>query len=160
MFTELSIRDWQTVGASIARKAKSVRAKSVAVALSNEMLDIFGTKESAQGLTEGMVLGAYTFLKHKSADTREKDHVIADAAFLVAAGRLDSVAHGIHLGELVSSAVIFARDLVNEPPSTTTPTHLGTSQIHSKNTPNRLLGIDKEEMRTLVWVDYWHCPRR
>ncbi len=148
---ELSMRDWQTVGASIARKAKSVRAKSIAVALSNEMLDIFGTKESAQGLTEGMVLGAYTFLKHKNRDTQDKDHVIAEAVFLVQAGRLDSVANGIHLGELVSSAVIFTRDLVNEPPSTTTPTHLGNvaRSIAKNNSQIDCLVLDKEEMKKL-----------
>lgn len=148
---ELSMRDWQTVGATIARKAKNVRAKNIAVALSNELLDIFGTKESAQGLTEGIVLGAYTFLKHKSRETQNKDHVITETVFLVHAGRLDSVVHGIKIGEFVSSAVIFARDLVNEPPSTTTPTHLGNvaRSIAKNNSQIDCSVLDKKEMASL-----------
>ena len=38
--------------------------------------------------------------------------------------KLNAVVAGISRGETVSQAVMFARDLVNEPPSFTTPTHL------------------------------------
>ncbi len=122
---ELTMRQWQSVGATIARKAKEVSAKRVAVAVSSNILDIFSTQQTSQGLVEGITLGSYVFYKHKSQESQKKEKFIEEVYVLVSAGRLDAVAQGLATGETVAHAVAFARDLVNEPPSVTTPTHLG-----------------------------------
>ncbi len=149
--SELLMKDWLTVGAVVGRKAKGVKAKRVAVSLPNEVHDLFGSKQGTQGFVEGMTLGTYTFHKHKNADVAKKDEPIDEVSLLTPAAKLNAVDTGIREGVLTGSAVVFARDLVNEPSSVTTPVYLaqvareltrGKSQLSVE-----ILG--KEEMKKL-----------
>ena len=114
--SELSVSDLQTIAAKIGRKAKEVAAKVVAIALPKDL--------PAQVIVEGLMLGTYTFSKHKSEEFRKKEKLIEEVIILTTPPKLNAVVSGISRGEMVSQAVTFARDLVNEPPSCTTPTHL------------------------------------
>ncbi|MEK7587620.1 MAG: leucyl aminopeptidase [Patescibacteria group bacterium] len=114
--SELTVSDLQTIAAKIGKKAKEVAAKTVAIALPKEL--------QAQAIVEGLTLGTYTFSKHKSEETRNKEKHIEEVSILTTPPKLNAVVAGISRGETVSQAVMFARDLVNEPPSFTTPTHL------------------------------------
>jgi leucyl aminopeptidase len=120
----LTVQKLQLAAATIARRAKAVAARSVGVALSSQVLDVFGSSEGAQAFVEGFTLGSYTFLKHKK-EAQKKDHTVEEVTLLVSAGKLNSITEGIAKGSTVAEGVIFARDLVNEPPSFTTPTYLG-----------------------------------
>jgi len=113
---ELTATDLQTIAAKIGRKAKEVAAKTIAVSLPKEL--------QAQAVVEGLMLGTYTFFKHKSEETQRQEKHIEEVVLLTTPPRLNAVVAGISRGETVSQAVNFARDLVNEPPSFTTPTHL------------------------------------
>ncbi|MEK7119784.1 MAG: M17 family peptidase N-terminal domain-containing protein, partial [Patescibacteria group bacterium] len=113
---ELTVSDLQIIGAKIGRKAKEVVAKVVAIALPKDL--------HAQAIVEGLTLGTYTFSKHKSEETQKKEKHIEEVILLTTPPKLNAVADGISRGETISQAVTFARDLVNEPPSITTPTHL------------------------------------
>lgn len=114
--SELTVADIQTIGAKIGRKAKEASAKTLAISLPKEL--------QAQAIVEGLILGTYTFSKHKSEEFRRKEKHIEEVILLTRPPKLNAVAAGISRGETVSHAVLFARDLVNEPPSVTTPTHL------------------------------------
>ncbi len=122
---EMTMFDLQTIAATIGRSAKKVASKRVAVAVSDELVSQFTAASAAQGLVEGMTLGTYVFNKHKSAEVQKKEKVIDEVHLLVTPSRLDATQSGISRGEVVSEAVVFARDLVNEPPSLTTPSYLG-----------------------------------
>lgn len=100
--------------AKIGRKAKEVAAKRLAIALPKEL--------ESKAMVEGVILGTYTFTKHKTQDSKKKE--IEEESILTTPPRLNAVAAGMSRGETVSEAVTVARDLVNEPPSVTTPTHL------------------------------------
>lgn len=121
---KLTIAKLQLVAASIARRAKSMSVENISIALSQEILDLFGAKASAQAFVEGFMLGSYTFLKHKE-EARKKDHIVSDVTLLVSSKEVDAVSEGVTRAITVADGVIFARDLVNEPPSLTTPTYLG-----------------------------------
>ncbi len=121
---EMAVADLQTAAATIGRKAVGVAAKTLAVALPKELIDRLGAQHASQAITEGISLGAYTFSKHKSEEARKKEKHIEEAVILTTPPKLNAVAAGISRGETVSRAVAFARDLINEPPSITTPTHL------------------------------------
>lgn len=114
--SELTVADIQTIAAKIGRKAKEVSAKTLAISLPKEV--------SGQSIVEGLMFGTYTFSKHKSEEFRNKEKHIEEVILLTTPPKLNLVATGISQGETVSKAVTFARDLVNEPPSITTPTHL------------------------------------
>jgi leucyl aminopeptidase len=106
----------QMVMASIGRKAREVGAKTLAVSLPKEL--------SSQTAVEGLILGTYAFTKHKSRSAKDKEKHIEDVLILTTPPRLDAVAAGIGRGEVASRAVVSARDLINESPSTTTPAYL------------------------------------
>lgn len=108
----------RVAAATIGKEAVGVAAKTVAIALPKDM--------ASQPVVEGVALGTYTFTKHKSQESRKKEKHIEEVTVLTTPPKLDAVAAGIGKGEIVSRAVTFARDLVNEPPSITTPTHLAS----------------------------------
>ncbi|MBI5620348.1 leucyl aminopeptidase [Candidatus Gottesmanbacteria bacterium] len=148
---ELTVANLQTVAATAGRKAIGMAVKSLAVSLPLELSNRFGPELAAQAMTEGLILGTYTFSKHKSADAQRKEKHIEDVFLLTTPPKLDSVAGGITKGQFVSQAVIFARDLVNEPPSITTPTYL--ADVAKKLVKgNDLMSCDvltPKEMKTL-----------
>lgn len=121
---ELDMNRLQVLAATIGRKATSSGVQSVALAIPEEIFTLFPISDGAQGFVEGMLLGTYTFLKHKHKESQDSDKQIKDVVLLTPPGRLNSVVAGIEKGEHVATAVMYARDLVNEPPSVTTPIHL------------------------------------
>ncbi|HUC36398.1 MAG TPA: leucyl aminopeptidase [Acidimicrobiales bacterium] len=78
-------------------------------------------RRAAQAVTEGAVLAAYRFLSHKS----EHEHATVDRLVVLGVG-LDprALGQGVERGTLVAAAVCAARDLVNEPPSSMTPSRM------------------------------------
>lgn len=114
--SELTVADIQTIAAKIGRKAKEVSAKILAISLPKEL--------QAQAIVEGLILGTYVFSKHKSEESRKKEKHIEEVILLTTPPKLNAVAAAIERGTVIAEAVVFARDLVNEPPSITTPTHL------------------------------------
>jgi len=151
---ELTMHDWQTVLAHVARKAKEVNAKTLTVALP---IEEFAKKTSMipekliQGAVEGLTLGAYEFIKHKHVDEQKKEKRIEEVTFCVDVKFEKEVQKGIDVGQRTSKATLFARDLVNEPSSVTTPTFLSLiAQSLAKDNPDiscEILG--KKEMEKL-----------
>lgn len=116
---ELEQEDWRKVGAIGQRLAQSQRSKSVAWFM--ESLE--GATKLAPALLEGFLLASYRFSKYKSANERPnvKQTVIFAAPLLKNSAKwnksiekVTQIAHGVHL----------ARDMVNEPPSVSTPSYL------------------------------------
>lgn len=120
---ELTVFDLQTLGAIVGRKTQGVSGKKVAISLPKELLEKFDASVVAQSFTEGITLGTYVFHKLKHKDVQIK-HIPLEEVNLLTTSLVESVAIGIAKGEIVARAVTMARDLVNEPPSTTTPTYL------------------------------------
>src|SRR5262249_34372540 len=95
-------------GAALARRAKTV--KSVATALLDAAPDEIDGAEAAQALAEGIGLGSYQFLRHKS-DTKP-----TQLSRVLVIGRANAkVRTALERAALVAGAVAWARDLVNEP---------------------------------------------
>jgi len=80
-------------------------------------------RRAAQAVTVGAVLAAYRFVSHKSEGDGGGSGSGVER-FVVAGAGLDSaqLAEGTRRGLVVADAVCLARDLVNEPPSSMTPT--------------------------------------
>ncbi len=141
---ELTVANLQTVAATTGRKAIGMAVKSLAVSLPLDLSNRFGPDQAAQAMTEGLILGTYTFSKHKSADAQRKEKHIDDVFLLTNPAKLDAMAAGVERGQVVSEAVVVARDLVNEPPSVTTPTYLA-------ETAKRIVkGVDTMRCETLT----------
>ncbi len=121
---KLTVSNLHVTAATIGKEGKRVSAKRLAIAVPRELFDGFTVSLVGQSLTEGLLLGAYAFNRHKSKGSKTEDKQIDEVCFVTSADKLDAFTGGIRMGETVARAVSFARDLVNEPPSVTTPTHL------------------------------------
>jgi len=79
----------------------------------------------AQAIVEGAMLTQYRYLDYKSVQNEDLSRAVESLVLLhgddVHGTDLD---HGGKTGEIVSKAVMYARDLVNEPPSNLTPAKL------------------------------------
>ncbi|MHB8438970.1 MAG: leucyl aminopeptidase family protein, partial [Acidimicrobiales bacterium] len=77
-----------------------------------------GVVVAAQAMTEGAILATYRFVSHKSDPSPS-----SPAGLVVAGASVDAseLSEGIRRGTAVAEAVCFARDLVNQPPSSLTP---------------------------------------
>ncbi|HEV8677016.1 MAG TPA: leucyl aminopeptidase [Methylomirabilota bacterium] len=102
------------------RRARDLGARTVATG-------VLGTRAPArvraQALGEGALLGLYTFDRYKA----KKDESRAVESLTVAVaerGERAAVRDGLRLAELTAEAASFARDLINEPANSVTPTAL------------------------------------
>lgn len=110
--------------AKLGKAAKEMKVKTLGLTLSFAKETKFPLAQISQAAVEGLILGTYKFLRYKEKE-REKEKEIEEVVFSVrTASDLLVVKEGTTLGEIFSQATIFARDLVNEPASVTTPTYL------------------------------------
>lgn len=110
-----TVANMQTAGAAAARRASGSKAKRIAVAFSSDI--------SPQAVVEGIMLGSYHFTRHKTVGMNNVQ-LLEECIILTTPNKLNAVHEAVVLGKIVSEGVIIARDLVNEPPSLTTPTYL------------------------------------
>lgn len=102
-----------------------------------------------QAISEGALLGTYTFKKHitKAPDYKE----IQELNILVKDNQsVSALRKGCEKGTIISEAVTLARDMVNEPANVMTPALM--AEIAGQQAQKYNLGIkvmDREEMRQL-----------
>lgn len=152
---DLSFYDLESLFAVIGRKAKDAGAKTVVVAIPNVLTKQFGAEKVGEAAVMGVTLGTYTFLKHKQADVQKKDKTIDALTLLTPSSPRSSVSssleQGASRGAVVARAIVMTRDLVNEPPSITTPTYLaGVAEgIAKSNKGITCEVLSKPEMKKL-----------
>lgn len=125
---EVTVESVLQTGSVITKKAAQCNAKTIAINPSYTDLPV---PDVASLLTTGMLLSSYTYDKYKKRN--DDTHQVESVVFISA----DDLSSSISKGEIESQAVFFTRDLVNEPPSTMTPSHLAqVAQEISKNQKN------------------------
>jgi leucyl aminopeptidase len=112
----------QTV-AEACRLLRNKDAKKVASILHGAGAGGIEPPRAAQAIAEGAILGLYNFNKHK---TKEPDHSEIEELLLVEKGKdkVHALEQGVNLGRVIAEATCFARDLVNEPSNSMTPSDL------------------------------------
>ncbi len=116
--------------ASGIRQARPLKVPSVTFALPDELaagaaLDA-GTVGEA--LAEGLVLGAYRYLRHKT-DQSDDETFEVDEVTVVAPGDTSDLADGVATGQTVAGGVVLARNLVNTPGADKTPPQLAAEAV-------------------------------
>jgi leucyl aminopeptidase len=76
------------------------------------------TGDAVQAITEGAVLGLYTFRRHM---TKKKDNAREVKQLVIAGGEKAKIAKAIARGQVMAEAAVRARDMVNEPSNFMTP---------------------------------------
>ena len=98
-------------GGTIAGKARTCKAKEVMVVLP-EMKE-GTTADVAEAMSEGLILGNYSFDKYKKPDEDRTTPV--QSFYLTGLGSASSLRRGMKLGRLMAQAACKARDMANEP---------------------------------------------
>lgn len=102
----------------------------------------------AQAMTEGALLADYNYLAFKPHEAKRllKHGVITLSLIEDEATRLRPAEKGIAIGEIMSRATIYARDLVNEPAGRMTPRHLleHAQRIVANNRNTKLKVLDRD----------------
>jgi len=113
----------RAVAAEAARTLRKVGARRIGTIVHGAGVGGLNAGQSAQAAVEGTLLGLYRFTRYKTND----DHAKAIERLTIVerdARRLDAVKEAVRRGHISAEAACAARDLVNEPGNTLTPTEL------------------------------------
>lgn len=137
-----------TDGAIIAKNAARHHARNVAIVVPTVGPD--SQEQLMSLLTEGVLFGNYTFNKHKKKEDEDTKHLFENVIFVVS-HEIPQMTVALKEAEAIAQAVCDARDLINEPPSITTPEHLsGIAQGLAKSSKSVSVSvINKKEMESL-----------
>jgi leucyl aminopeptidase len=142
---ELTLEAVRRAASAGLRRARELGARVVAVETLGDRLSV---RARAHAVTEGAILGAYTFDRYKREKTEKR---VEELRLVETDGqRRADVAAGARTGEIFAEATCFARDLVNSPANDVHPTHLATvaGQI-ARDARLRLTVLDRAECEKL-----------
>lgn len=120
---KFSIDSLREVMASACRFSRKIGAKRVATIVHGAGAGGFAPEKCVQALTEGSILGLYTFRKHV---TKEPEHGEIDELLIMERdeSRLAAFESAVNTGRILAEATNLARDMVNEPANHMTPSDL------------------------------------
>ena len=144
------------VAALLVKQVRALGSVNLALCLTSEPASTLKTADLVAALTEGLLLGSYRFQKYQE---NRKDEKLVEVWYLVSAARLELAAQTIERGKLFSQATNYARDLINEPPSLTTPTYLAheAKKLVKKGIAVEIL--DKKQIEKLGMNSYLSVSR-
>lgn len=145
-FTMDSIR---SVAAESCKFLRKLGVKRVATIVHGAGVGGMAPERAAQALTEGSILGLYTFRKHI---TKEPEHGQIDELLIVERDgkKVPVLEQGVRLGRILAEATNFARDLINEPANYMTPTDMAeVARKVAEDSGLEFTVFDRDEMKKL-----------
>lgn len=143
---KLTYRLWQEALGSAVRRCRGSFIRSVTVSVPSDVADFLGGRECMRGVAEAMKMAGYRFDKYL---TRNKKKMNVNDVHIVTKSDSESFKEGLKEGDIRADAVLFARDLINESPSVTTPAFLGTIAMkiaeHSEKITAEVFGPEEIE---------------
>jgi len=147
---ELTIDRIRGAFAVVCRQLRKQRVNNIAIATNCVRTNHISPTDSVQAMTEGALLGLYSFRKHI---TEKKDKPIEIKNMTIVIDNKADVhrlENSIGRGKILAEAAILARDMVNEPANYMTPTDMAEVATRLATEHNLELTIlDEEEMRKL-----------
>ncbi len=120
---ELTVDRVRVVAAEAARTLRKSGARRIGTIVHGADAGGLGPAQATQAVVEGTLLGLYRFTRYKT----NNDHAKAIERMTIVerdARRLDAMKDAVRRGRILAEATTAARDLVNEPGNTLTPTEL------------------------------------
>jgi len=111
------------VMAATCRFLRKVGAKRVATVVHGAGAGGLDVEKAVQALTEGTILGLYTFRKHV---TKEPEHGEIEELLIVEwdESKVPSLESSVRRGRVLAESTNFARDMINEPANYMTPSDM------------------------------------
>ncbi len=113
----------RTVAASVMKKAKEIKARTIATIVHGAGSGFLDPKLAARSVVEGSILGSYDYKEFKAKGGPEspvEELIIVDYD----PKKVEEIKIGAEVGETIALAVNRARDLVNGPSNKVTPTFM------------------------------------
>ncbi len=145
-FTLDSIR---SVAAESCKFLRKLGVKRIATIVHGAGIGGMAPEKAAQALTEGSILGLYTFRKHI---TKEPEHGQIDELLIAErdGSKVTTLEHGVRLGRILAEATNLARDLINEPANYMTPSDMAeVARKVAEDNGLELTVFDRDEMKNL-----------
>lgn len=121
---DLSFEQFCKASSKAAQAASQVKAKSLLSLIPLVAPKKFKIEDLGQAMSEGVLLGLYRFDRYKSKKNND-DSLAKVQLCLSAASQKAGFLQGLRRGELISTGVCFARDLINTPARDKPPEFLG-----------------------------------
>ncbi len=135
--------------AETCRMLRQKRILKIATCLQGVGVNGITPNQAAQVLTEGYLLGTYTFRKYITDDDEYED--IKQFAIVDPNSKLlPALSQGTKKGKILANATILARDMINEPANFMTPTHIAETASRIASELNlEIKVLDKAKMQEL-----------
>ncbi len=124
--TKLTYRVWQEAIAGAVRRCRTSSVSSLSLSIPSEVREKLGQGSCMRAVVEACKLAGYRFEKYLTHSEKKKKKRGIDTVHIIGMSAGDDVQKSVTEGEIRADAVLFARDLINESPSVTTPAYLGT----------------------------------
>jgi leucyl aminopeptidase len=145
-FTLDSIRGLMAEACKLLRKLGVKRAATIGHGAGIGGID---AEKAVQSITEGSILGLYTFRKHI---TKENEKGEIEELLIVERdeSKVTTLERGVKRGRILAEATNFARDMINEPANYMTPSDMAkVAQDVAAKYGLECSVLDREEMRNL-----------
>ncbi|MBF0281990.1 MAG: leucyl aminopeptidase [Zetaproteobacteria bacterium] len=121
----LTLHSLRILSAKALRQLQGTGVQSASVYLSELNVRGASMAEKIQVVTEGALMGAYTFDKYKKRPEKVKSEVQSWQVMIGAKDDQEAAAQAVMRGQAIAMGTNFARDLANEPGNVCTPEFLG-----------------------------------
>ncbi|MBE0415321.1 MAG: hypothetical protein IBX36_02105 [Dehalococcoidia bacterium] len=123
---ELTLSRIRGVAAEACRSLRKVQAKRVATITHGSGSGGIDAEKSAQAVTEGAILGLYTFRRHQTKEPEQRE---IEELLIVEReeSKLAELERGCARGRIMAEATTLARDMANEPANYMTPTDMAAT---------------------------------
>lgn len=145
---KVSSQVMRIAGSYLIKYVKSGKKTSLAIDLTGETINKINSSDLVKAIVEGILLGGYKF--HKYKNTAEKADNLKEVFLLALPANITLVTGAIIQAQLFAEATNYSRDLVNEPPSYTTPAYLANEAKKLANNDSiRVQILEKKEIEKL-----------
>jgi len=147
--SELTIDKVRGVAAGICRFLRQKGVERITTIALGAGVAGISTEMAAQAITEGALLGTYSFRKHI---TKEAEHGEIKQLTVIAVDETNhtGLEQGSNLGRILAEATALARDMVNEPSNYMTPDHMvGVAKGLADSYGLDLKVLEKDQMQEL-----------
>lgn len=147
---EINLDKLRQASAAMVKFAEGKGIKKITSNLTNIGIKNTSINNISQAVTEGAILSLYKFGQYKTE--KDKDEKKLSHLTLLTGNDKDAknIKNGINIAEKISKAVCFARDLINHPGNTATPTYLADqARKMAKNINIKCRILNKPDMEKL-----------
>jgi leucyl aminopeptidase len=144
---ELNINKVRGAVAEVCRYLRSKNVTDIASIVIGEEVNNIKTNAAVQAMTEGMILGLYTFRRYI---TRKENGLTEIKEMAIVGKEKQQIEKAIAKGKVNAEAANFARNMVNEPGNFMTPTRMAdTARQIAKKYDLKVEVFDKAKMKEL-----------